>query len=300
MPPADEPPTGADDVVARDGRPMPPAEAPPTGADDVAAREARQAPPADPPPLAAGGASARAQAQTHDDPPARSRDTRARRAWRPPVADAQSATVTGRSASPSTAFSGSTEGDLAVAAQTREVTSAAVLGRPGEVEPVAAALALALRRETRAATATVGLVGAGLPEIAEGGRAARRLSERLEHHGFEVRVRGRLAWVRLDPEDGRIAAAARRLTLVGAPAVLAVSAPRNADTDSALLDCDLLLVVASDPEGPLASLAASGLTDVPIVTVRPLGRGPARALARAGIRPARSVRHVLSTEKEQR
>ena len=185
-------------------------------------------------------------------------------------------------------------------AQTREVTSAAVLGRPGEVEPVAAALALALRRETRAATATVGLVGAGLPEVAEGGRAARRLSERLEHHGFEVRVRGRLAWVRLDPADGRIAAAARRLTLVGAPAVLAVSAPRNADTDRALLDCDLLLVVASDPEGPLASLAASGLTDVPIVTVRPLGRGPARALARAGIRPARSVRHVLSTEKEQR
>ena len=106
--------------------------------------------------------------------------------------------------------------------------------------------------------------------------------------------------MRLDPADGRIAAAARRLTLVGAPAVLAVSAPRNADTDRALLDCDLLLVVASDPEGPLASLAASGLTDVPIVTVRPLGRGPARALARAGIRPARSVRHVLSNEKEQR
>ena len=40
------------------------------------------------------------------------------------------------------------------------VTSAAVLGRPREVEPVAAALALALRRETRAKAATVVVVGA--------------------------------------------------------------------------------------------------------------------------------------------
>ena len=82
--------------------------------------------------------------------------------------------------------------------------------------------------------------------------------------------------------------------------MLAVCAPRSADTDEALLDCDLLVIVTGDPDGPLARLAASGLTGVPVVTVRPLGRGPARALARAGIRPARSVRHVLSTEKEQR
>ena len=164
--------------------------------------------------------------------------------------------------------------DLAVVAQTREVTSAAVLGRPGEVEPVAAALALALRRETRAATATVAVVGAGLPEVArgrQGGAAARRAARA---HGFEARVRGRLAWVRLDPADGQLAAAARRLTLVGAPAVLAVIAPRNADTDRALLDCDLLVIVAPTRRGRSASLAASGLTDVPVVTVRPLGRGP--------------------------
>jgi hypothetical protein len=183
---------------------------------------------------------------------------------------------------------------------TREVTSAAVLGRAGEVEPVAAALALALRRQARAATASVGVVGAALPDFAEGGGAARRLGERLEQHGFEVRVRGRLAWVRLDPADGRLAAAASRLALTGAPAVLAVSAPRNAETDSALVDCDLLVVVASDPEGPLPGLAASGLTGVPLVTVRPLGRGPARALARAGIRSTRSIRPLLSIDKERR
>ena len=90
-----------------------------------------------------------------------------------------------------------------VARGSREVTSAAVLGRPGEVEPVAAALALALRRQTRATTATVAVVGAALPEAPEGGgAAARKLGARLEAHGFEARVRGRLAWVRLDPGTG--------------------------------------------------------------------------------------------------
>ena len=187
--------------------------------------------------------------------------------------------------------------NLATAA--REVTSAAVLGRPGEVEPVAAALALALRRDTRASTATVAVVGAALPELAEGGGAARKLAVRLAAHGFEARVRGRLAWVRLDPGDGQLATAARRLTLIGAPAVLAVTAPRNADTDRALLDCDLLVIVAADPEGPLASLAANGLADVPVVTVRPLGRGPSRALARAGIRSTAAIRGLLSTEPEE-
>jgi hypothetical protein len=175
----------------------------------------------------------------------------------------------------------------------REVTSAAVLGREGEVEPVAAALALALRRAARASTATVGLVGAALPE---NGRPARR--ERLEAHGFEVRVRGRLAWVRLDPADGALAAAATRLTLVGAPAVLAVAVPRTAELDGALRDCDLLVVVASDPDGPLASLAGAGLADVPMVAMRPLGRGPGRALARAGLRATRSARQLLSVDDE--
>jgi hypothetical protein len=37
---------------------------------------------------------------------------------------------------------------------------------------------------------------------------------------------------------------------------------------------------------------------MPVVTVRPLGRGPARALARAGIRSAPSIRRLLTTERE--
>ncbi len=84
------------------------------------------------------------------------------------------------------------------AAASAVVASAAVLGRPGEVEPVAAALALALRRETRAKAAAVAVVGAVPPDVRRGGNAAaRRLAARLEAHGLEAHVRGRLAWVAL-------------------------------------------------------------------------------------------------------
>jgi hypothetical protein len=179
------------------------------------------------------------------------------------------------------------------------VTSAAVLGRAGEVEPVAAALALALRRESRSKVAGVAVIGAHLPDTGEGGGAARRLGARLEAQGFEARVRGRLVWVRLDPDDPQLASAARRMTLVAAPAVLAVTAPRTPATDEALAEQDLLVIVAADPEGPLARLAAAGLTGAPVVTVRPLGRGPARALSRAGVRPARLLRRLLATAQEQ-
>ena len=177
------------------------------------------------------------------------------------------------------------------------VTSAAVLGRAGEVEPVAAALALALRRESRAKAATVAIVGPGPADNAGGsGAAARRTGVRLAAHGFEAQVRGRLAWVRLDPSDSHLATAARRLTLVAAPAVLAVTAPRTAALDEALAEQDLLVIVTADPEGPLARLVSSGLPPVPLVPVRPLSRGPRRTLARAGVRAPRAVRHLLPPE----
>jgi len=177
------------------------------------------------------------------------------------------------------------------------VTSAAVLGRPGEVEPVAAALALALRRETRAKAAAVVVVGAAPPAVegASSAAAARRLGARLEAHGHEPRVRGRLAWVELDPADPRFVSLARRITLVAAPAVLAVTAARTAAVDEALNEQDLLVLVTADPEGALTRLAVAGLTGVAVLTTRPLGRGPARALARAGVRPARPVRQLLMT-----
>jgi hypothetical protein len=173
------------------------------------------------------------------------------------------------------------------------VTSAAVLGRAGEVEPVAAALALALRRESRAKAATVAVVGPGPPDAVRGGRAAaRRVGGRLEAHGFEAVVRGRLAWVRLDPDESHFATAARRVTLIAAPAVLAITAPRSVALDEVLAEQDLLVIVTADPEGPLARLVSSGLPAVPLVPVRPFSRGPRRALARAGVRAPRAARLV--------
>ena len=142
-----------------------------------------------------------------------------------------------------------------------DVTSAAVLGRPGEVEPVAAALALALRRETRAKAATVAVVGRCCRTGSRAsGAAAAAARSAARGAGLQAHVRGRLAWVRLEPGDPQLAAAVRRVTLVAAPAVLAVTAPRTAAIDEALAEQDLLVIVAADPEGPLARLAAAGLT----------------------------------------
>lgn len=165
---------------------------------------------------------------------------------------------------------------------------------------MAAALALALRLQTRSKAAAVAVIGAVPQEVKVGssGAAARRLAGRLEAHGLHPHVRGRLAWVKLDPDDPQFAAAARRVTLVAAPAVLAVTAARTVAVDEALNEQDLLVIVTTEPDGPLAQLAAAGLSGVPILTVRPLGRGPARALARAGVRPARPVRQLLTTVPE--
>jgi hypothetical protein len=180
------------------------------------------------------------------------------------------------------------------------ITSAAVLGRPGEVEPIAAALALALRRETRAKAAAVALVGSEPPVVegASAAPAARRLAARLEAHGHEPQVRGRLVWVELEAADGQFAVAARRVTLVGAPAVLAVSAARTAAVDAALNAPALQILDTTDPEGALAQLAVSGIAGVPILPARPLRRGPARSLARAGLRAARPVRQLLTPRPE--
>jgi hypothetical protein len=128
-----------------------------------------------------------------------------------------------------------------------------------------------------------------------GGGAARRLGTRLEAHGLEALVRGRLAWVRLDPADPNLAAAVRRVVLVAAPAVLAVTAPRTPAIDAALAEQDLLVIVAVDPEGALAQLAATGLEGASVVTQRPLGRGLSRSLASAGVRAPRSL-HALVRE----
>jgi hypothetical protein len=171
----------------------------------------------------------------------------------------------------------------------RDVSSAAVLGRPGEAEPVAASLALALSGGVRG-SGTVAVLGGAAAPAAGGTRASRRLAARLEAQGLSARPRGRLVWVAL-PADGAHAAA-RRVGLVSTPAVLAVTAPRTAELDELLADQDLILVVTADPDGPLARLAVTACETTPVVVVRPLGRGLARALACGGVRPTRSIREV--------
>ncbi|MDA0174804.1 hypothetical protein OJ998_37235 [Solirubrobacter taibaiensis] len=171
------------------------------------------------------------------------------------------------------------------------VTGAAVLGRTREAEPVAAALALVLRRETRSKAATIAVIGPPLPEASGGGGAGRRIAARLEAHGLEARVRGRLAWVRLDPTSPDLASLAWQVALLAAPVVFAVTAPRTPAIDAALVEQDLVVLVTGDPDGALAAAAAAGLGRV--VTARPLSRGLGRELSRAGIRPAAPIRTLL-------
>jgi hypothetical protein len=173
------------------------------------------------------------------------------------------------------------------------ITGAAVLGRSRDAEPVAAALALVLRRETRSKAATVAVIGPPLPEASGGGGAGRRIAARLEAHGLEPRVRGRLAWVRLDPAAPDLAGLAWQVALLAAPVVFAVTAPRTPAIDAALIEQDLVVLVTGDPDGALATAAAAGLGRV--VTVRPLSRGLGRELSRAGIRPAASIRALLDS-----
>jgi CTP:molybdopterin cytidylyltransferase MocA len=186
---------------------------------------------------------------------------------------------------------------LAAQSASPDPASAAVLGRAGEAEPVAASVALALSQRARARAAIVAVLAdapAGPVAPGTGGtRAARRLAARLEAHGLPPRPRGRLVWVGLAADDARAAVA--RLAAMGAPLVLAVIAPRTPVLDEMLAEQDLILVVTADPDGPLARLALAAHPTTPVLAAPPLGRGPARSLARGGVRPARSTRALLAT-----
>jgi hypothetical protein len=185
-----------------------------------------------------------------------------------------------------------------------DLTTAAVLGRAGEAEPVAAGVALALCRSAKARAGTVVVLGgaelAVAPAAGSGGtRAARRLAARLDSHGLPVRARGRLVWVPL-PAGDATAAAVRRAMLVGAPAVLALTVPRTAALEELLAEQDVLLVVARDPDEPLARLATAGHHTSPVLVARALGRGPARTFARHGLLAPRPLRELIAEREATR
>jgi hypothetical protein len=172
-------------------------------------------------------------------------------------------------------------------AAARSVASAAVIGRPGEAEPVAASVALALRGGAPAAAVIV--VGKPYVPNADGGtRAARRLASRFGAHGFDVAARGRLAWIYAEPD------AARRAARVAVePVVLAVTVPLDSALEVAIEETDVAIVVARDGHGPLAQIAIASLTCSRLTTTSPLPRGIARLLARHGVRAPASVRAAL-------
>jgi hypothetical protein len=167
------------------------------------------------------------------------------------------------------------------------IASAAVIGRPGEAEPVAAGLALALRG--RAPAAAVIVVGEQSVPNADGGtRAARRLAAGLGAHGFEVAARGRLAWAYVTPDAARRAA-----HVAGEPVVLAITAPLDPALELAIADQAVALVVARDERGPLAQLATASLASHNVSITKPLARGLPRLLARHGLRAPAELRIAL-------
>ncbi|WP_028061579.1 hypothetical protein [Candidatus Solirubrobacter pratensis] len=205
-----------------------------------------------------------------------------------------------------------------------------MLGQAGEAEPVAAAVALALRRIGRARAAAVVVIGGDPPSRGggEGGApAARRLATRLAAQGLDATARGRLAWAHapLDiadpppvagtppvaaPLEAAIAAdvpalrawppaiAAHRLPVAGTLAVLAITAPLTPALEAAVAAQELAIVVAPDREGPLAELAVASLEhlDVPVLVSTPLPRGLTRRLAHAGLRAPRAISELLGSD----
>jgi hypothetical protein len=100
-------------------------------------------------------------------------------------------------------------------------------------------------------------------------------------------------WVNLQPDDPQLSASIRRAMYLGAPAVLAVAAPRPPAIDEALAEQDLVALVTREPDGPLAHTAATGLAGARLVTTAPITRGPARTLACAGLRPTATIRRLV-------
>ena len=179
---------------------------------------------------------------------------------------------------------------------------AVVLGQAPEATALAAALALSLRASARAPTALVAVWGPEAhAERAAATRAASRLAARLSAHELPATARGRLAWLALASEPAAAAAAVRRASaIVEGPLVTALTGARPPELEDLVVEHDLA-IVAADPGSPLARAALARLADrgVAGTACAPLGRGPARKLALAGLAAPRLGLAGLATQGDE-
>lgn len=164
---------------------------------------------------------------------------------------------------------------------------AVVLGAAGDVVPLAAAVALALR--------PAGLVAHWqsdrAPSAGMATRAAARLAARLAARDLPAVARGRLAWLALPGGATEAAAAVRRASaLVDGPLVTALAGARPQPLEDLVAEHDLA-VVAADPESALAraALACLAARGIDARACRPLRRGLPRTIALAGLAASKEV-----------
>ena len=162
---------------------------------------------------------------------------------------------------------------------------AAVLGRPAQAVPSAAALACSLRVAHRAPAAVVATwtPGARAPvPRGPGAPGASRFAARLSARGLAATAHGILVWLPLSDHVVAASVAVRRASAaLDVPLVVALAGPRCDVVEALLREQDLVIVVAEDPGSPLARLAVGGCS-VP-ATARTPAHGARRVLAMAGL-----------------
>ncbi len=175
---------------------------------------------------------------------------------------------------------------------TRAPLRAAVLGPAAESVPLGAVLANALRAAAGAPAAALALWIPGTAPAGGGGPAglaASRLAARLSARDLPAAARGRLAWLALEAHPVAAAVAARRAAgALELPLVTVLAGPRCEVVEGLLADQDLVVIAATDPEGPLARLAVAGCV-APAVACAPPAPGPPRWAARSGFAGTRRL-----------
>jgi hypothetical protein len=163
---------------------------------------------------------------------------------------------------------------------------AAVLGRASGAVPAAAALACSLRVAHGANTGVVATWTPGSQRgpspRGPGAPSALRLAARLAARGLAATAHGRLVWLRLDDHVVAASLAARRASAVlDVPLVVALCGPRCDVVEALLGEQDFVVVVAGEPDTPLARLAVAGCERPATAWRAP--HGPRRALALCGL-----------------